>query len=387
MLYRVNGAERESHETGSARTCAPRQLCSVASALLLITTWSTHVFADPLAQVTVRWEAPEECPDRVALDKELRRDLEGSQAPSLRLVVRAHVERLKAETWRVSIATESNDGKSDRAITAHSCQALLDATSLIVAMLIDPETAATHARPIEGTTTAVPGAPVADASEPAAPANTSPPPAPPLASTPVRNPLPSEAQNQNQPMNHSGLRNSTRTVSRMRAYGLLGAWAAIDDGSLPSVTEAFGGSLGLLYGPWRGETTFGGWLSRNHRDPQSSYNGDFSKIAGSARVCLAALTAARFSLGPCAGAELARVSGIGNAPLTRTQRPPVASAQAAALGTVAITEALAVRLDLDVSFPLKRPTFGFTYQQVDRTLFRPDWAALLVSAGIEWRFR
>jgi len=360
------------------------RLRSTLCALVFAGSLALPAVANPLDQVTVRWEAPADCPDRVALDQELRRDLEGSQAPSVRLMVFANVAQLQSATWQVSILAESNDGKSERTITAHSCQSLIDATSLIIAMLIDPETAAAHARPNDARseTTALPDALVAtsNASSP-----------PPVASNARRDSIPSESKNKNRVVITHGSVLPMPSASRMRALGFVGAWAALDSGSLPSVTEAFGGSLGLLYGPWRGETSFGAWLPKNRRSNQSDYplaSGEFGKVAGRARACLAALAVGRFAVGPCAGVELSRLSGKASAALTGATPPYrlVAAADAAALATLRLGDVLAVRLDLDVLIPLKRPTFGYEYQNTDQSLFRPDPVALRAATGIELYF-
>ena len=63
--------------------------------------------------------------------------------------MKASVERTETDSWRVRIRTHSAEGNSDRGLVAHSCSALADATILIVAMLIDPETAATRARSLD----------------------------------------------------------------------------------------------------------------------------------------------------------------------------------------------------------------------------------------------
>jgi hypothetical protein len=337
-----------------------------------------HAHADPLSQVTVRWEAPDDCPDRVALDNELHRDLEGSQAPSMRLSVRARVEQLRPETWRVSIVTESIEGKSERAITAHSCQALLDATSLIVAMLIDPETAATHARPIEGSTESA-----AVAAPPAAVL-------PPVPSP--RNQFPSEIQNQNQTMVLKGIVVPARGAPRPKASGIIAAWAALDYGSLPSGTEVLGGALGLTYGPWRAETLLGAWLPQSKVVGGTLYpqdGGQFDKLAGSAKLCRTAWSPARFALSTCAGFELARLSGTGqHLQGTQTRHSLVPSPQAALLGIFGLTNVLAFRLDLDVSFPLNRPKFGFySPGQQENEIFQPQWYSLRAAAGFEVHFR
>ncbi|HEY5960692.1 MAG TPA: hypothetical protein VIV60_29260, partial [Polyangiaceae bacterium] len=102
-----------------------------------------------MEQLALQWDAPLECPGRSALIDELRRDLVGSQVPSVRLAVVAHVEHPRPDAWQVTILTDTADGISDRVVTSPTCSALLAATSLIVSMIIDPETASHNASSIE----------------------------------------------------------------------------------------------------------------------------------------------------------------------------------------------------------------------------------------------
>jgi hypothetical protein len=354
--------------------------------------------AEPLSEVTVRWEAPPDCPDRVALDQELRRDLEGSQAPSIRVHVDASVVQLNPETWRVSIRTESGAGQSERAITAHSCSALVDATSLIIAMLIDPETAATHARPIEGTREAAGPAPAtvvnstnpAPASSSAAPAAVPMAPIAPIGPNFQRNPITREAKNKNTV--HLGPAIQSPAGSHWPIAGLAAAWVAGDTGSLPRLTEALGGSLGLLYGPLRVQTSFGYFSPRSNvltGPPKPGAAGEFGKIAGSAELCLRAFARSRFDLSPCAGLEVARLSGTGSGELTNqhTEHRPVASAEVGVLGILNLTNALALRFDLDVLLPLNRPKFGY-YDQNNNPIqvFQPALLAARAGLGVELHF-
>ncbi len=355
--------------------------------------WAKGGLADPLSDVTVRWEAPPDCPDRVALDQELRRDLEGSQAPSIRVHVDANVAQLDPDTWRVSIRTESNAGQSERAITAHSCSALVDATSLIIAMLIDPETAATHARPMGTSESAGPSSANAVNSANIAAAPTSNvPPAPPLASNLQSNPVARETKNQNPNVGFVWPVIPQTQKTSWPVSGLVAAWVAGDIGSLPKFTEALGGSLGLLYGPWRAEASLGYWLPKHKvwgQIPNPNAWGEFAKLAGSAELCVRAWAPSRFALSPCAGLELARLSGIGHefpAQLPTAHRP-VASAEAGALGILSLTDALALRFDLDVVLPLNRPRFGFYDPNGDEnTVFQPAWLAARARLGVELHF-
>src|SRR5664280_893816 len=239
----------------------PRRCRALLGACVFSTCWATSGVADPLAQVTIQWEVPADCPSRAALDKELHRDLEGSQTPGEHLAVRASVQQLGTDTWRVLIRTENGAGQSERTITAHSCTALVDATSLIIAMIIDPETAATHARAIEARSEppTVTNSGAANSTLSAAPSSSSAPPPAPAVSNSQRNPSTSETKDQNPNTAPIGPPQSPALAARPRPSGLIAAWAAADYGSLPSVTQALGGSLGLLYGPWRGEASFGWW--------------------------------------------------------------------------------------------------------------------------------
>ena len=272
----------------------------------------------------------------------------------MRLEVNANVEQLGLEVWRVSIRIQSGAGHSDRAITAHSCAALVDATSLIIAMLIDPETAATHARPIEGTTesSVTPSEAAAISAVASAPSSSVLPPAPQPASDLRMNPALRETKNPNSnPITGSPMPPFAvyqPMLDHVRRKGLIAAWADLDSGSLPSATEVFGGSLGLLYGRWRGETSFGYWLPKSTTWGGSlipNAGGKFGKLAGSAKLCRALWAPTRFALSPCAGLELARLSGTGNTSLSQgnTANLLAASVDAEVLGTLGITDFLALR--------------------------------------------
>jgi hypothetical protein len=174
--------------------------------------------------------------------------------------------------------------------------------------------------------------------------------------------------------------------------GLISAWAAIDRGSLPAATEVIGGSLGLMYGPWRAEAAFNWWKPQNRiygQPPNPQAGGDFGKLAGGASFCFAAWAPRRFTASPCATLELARLSGIGNSYLSPQQSSWLLSASAGPtlLGILNLTDALAVRFDLDVLFPLNRPSFGFYSGGAPLVVFQPDLVALRAGAGVEVHFR
>ena len=187
----------------------------------------------------------------------------------------------------------------------------------------------------------------------------------------------------------------------MRSSDVVAGWVAIDSGALPSVSEAFGASLGLVYGPWRGEMSFGYWLTQSetlaanlNASTNPNARGSFGKVAGSAKLCAEVWAPAPIAVSPCAGLELAWLSGEGNqsVPGSQTRREKVVSPEAGLLGIIALSKAVAGRLNLDVLFPLNRPTFGIYRQNGTPNLeeipvHKPSFPALLVGAGVELHFR
>ncbi len=388
------------------------QLRDISRALLLaLAMWETPVAADPLALVTLQWQAPVPCPDAAALQAELRRDLAGSQAPGERLAVQASVEPTAAESWRVHIHMQGGEGNSDRVLTARSCIALADATSLIIAMHIDPETAAAHAHSF------------AEVSEPAlAPApGAMPIPSAPVVAYPGQLPPPALANAQgNAAVSETktiktnlgterdaaaGKLASERTTfdaevkaaavgpSRTQLHPLVGAWALVDWGSLPLASPGFGGSAGLASGPWMVEIAIGAWLNRDKTkgtelNPHAGIK--LGMVSGAARLCHRIWEHAPFDLSPCAGFELVRWSGEGNSYLAGKQTGWALgfSPNARLLGTLSISEVLCLPVFLDVLLPLNRPKFGFQDAAgAPNYVYQPSQVALRVGVGVQLHFR
>jgi hypothetical protein len=360
-------------------------------AQLSILSWSKVLLADPLAELAIQWEAPPECPNRVALIDELRRDLEGSQVPSVALVVAARVERPRVDVWKVTIITQSAEGVSDRVVSSRTCAALLDATSLIVAMMIDPETAAAHARPSddgpEGT--AVPGEPSAATLPNAGPsgygANA---PLPPLPhpNTPARD---SRALAQPPPADASI--NSTEPHPGWPLAGTIAMTSALDYGSLPGVSGSLLGSLGVHYGPLRAEGSFGYWLPRDSIAEDSDIpgaGGSFRKAAVLGRACADVWNPSAFTVSPCLGLGVAWFSGVANDSVPKSARATVhvAEPEIGVLATLKLTSHLALRFDLDVAVPLPRPEFGYTSGTDKKYLYKAKPASVRAGMGLEWKF-
>jgi len=364
-------------------------------AQLSILSWSKVLLADPLAELAIQWEAPPECPNRVALIDELRRDLEGSQVPSVALVVAARVERPRVDVWKVTIITQNAEGVSDRVVSSRTCAALLDATSLIVAMMIDPETAAAHARLSDDgpVATAVPGEPSVATLPNAGPsgygANA---PLPPLPhpNTPAR-----DSRALAQPLPAGASVNSTEWHPGWPLAGTIAMTSALDYGSLPALSGSFMGSLGVHYGPLRAEGSFGYWLPRDSiASDLAGAGGSFGKAALLGRICVDVWNPTAITVSPCLGLGVAWFSGAANdrvphndrVPQNASKTVPIAEPEAGVLTAIKLTSHLALRLDLDVAVPLPRPEFGYTSGTDKKYLYQAKPVSVRAGMGLELKF-
>src|SRR5512133_2549207 len=99
----------------------------------------TSFAADPLSALRLEWEAPGTCPPRSAFERELRRDIAGSEVQAVPLRARVTMAQLDEHRFTVSIVVEGAVGRSSRQLEADTCSELVSAVSLIIATMIDPE--------------------------------------------------------------------------------------------------------------------------------------------------------------------------------------------------------------------------------------------------------
>jgi hypothetical protein len=291
------------------------------------------------------------------------------------------VERGQGDEWHVSIRTQNGAGVSDRLLFARSCDALADATSLIVAMQIDPETAAIHARVIDGLSEPVAPAPQASLAPPGVYSAPLPPPASTAAHS---NAAVSETKTiERNPEPHAPAAN----VAHARA--LVGVAWQRDWGSLPAASDILEGALAVAVGPWWGE--FGVGLSSREDIAQSAAPaiGSVRMLTGTLRACRRVWEQAALGVSPCLSFEWARWSSEGNSNLN-AQRSDAILTSAVTLrwvGTVRIFESLSLMVPVDVVVPLSRPRFGFVEAgEWPREVFKPYWIALRAGAGVQLYF-
>jgi hypothetical protein len=96
----------------------------------------------PIPSLTFEWSAPPECPSSAEVLAATQRLVGGPQASlsGERWTVRAVVSH--EGVWSVSIETASTSGPHRRTLHAQTCQGLVSATALILALAINPDAVA-----------------------------------------------------------------------------------------------------------------------------------------------------------------------------------------------------------------------------------------------------
>jgi len=115
---------------------------------LLVTAWTCLV--SPLragdAPFSLKWNAPEgaQCPSEAEVVAQVLQLLESSRQSQRAFVrARADVQRTGNQRFRVDLTTEMEGRAGHRAIEEQSCQAMAEATVLILAWMIDPKAVGT----------------------------------------------------------------------------------------------------------------------------------------------------------------------------------------------------------------------------------------------------
>jgi hypothetical protein len=301
--------------------------------------------ADEGSGFIFEWRAPEGCPPASAVEEEIAHLLGGPAREHARddLRVQATVER--GSLWLVTLETTSKTANGHRTIEAATCQALANATALIVALLIDPDAVAARTGKAQG-------------NEPR-------PPPSPAEPTPVQGRPP-------------GVR---------ATHVLLGAAAAGNLGVLPSPDLGVSASVGIVHPRWRMEARAAydprQVQSAALANPSGAY-GRFSFIAGTVAGCMT-FSRPTLEFGPCADAEFGAVHGEGiGATHTTSHTSPWLGVGAGGLLAIKATRWLYLPVHADAVVPLWRPNYVFENPQVP--IFRSASVGGRLTAGVELRF-
>lgn len=286
------------------------------------------------------WQAPSECPTSDDLRGEIARLLGGTiQLPSGgELKAQATVEH--EEKWSVTIVTEANRRAGRRLIEASSCRDLAMATSLIIALMIDPDAVAAQASVSQ--------------------------PAPPVVPAPNR---------------------STPQKRESTWKFFLGLQGQISQGALPSFDVGPGAGIGLLSRRWRVELrgTYG--LRRDQQAESPTHPGAFGRFNLATALLAGCINLGRTALafGPCVdvegGSVLARGFGVSEG--FSTHRLWFAVGAGAYLAP-SLGSRLSVPMHFDVLVPLARPEFVFT--NVPGTVYQAPIAGWRFGVGLALQY-
>jgi hypothetical protein len=291
--------------------------------------------SDPIVHLS--WNAPPGCPTAAAVASDVQRILGGSS--SHRATARADVVELGSQRWSVHLVTNVDDAPGERSLEANSCEALASATALILALTVDPARALATMPP--------PSRPQQPAPRPGPPAQTS-----------TRDPL----------------------------QVLVAAAGVGETGTLPSPSVGGEISLGVLFGPVRGEISGTDWFSQD-ATANTGQGTHIHLLDGALRGCFRGRFGDRFEMDPCAGAALVLASSNGFGEDKSFERSSSWSTlDADLLSSWRIAGPLALRASLGFGVPLARPSFILLDPQGQTFLHRAYWIAGRGTLGLEVRF-
>ncbi len=315
-------------------------------------------------RVSVRWSAPDECPDDVQLVHQIEKllaeplpDRAGDASP---LEVRVNVQGSPSAGYAAKLSFESSQGKDQRDLEHPSCEKLVSAVALVVALAIDPERvhanqAAEHAEPL-------PETPV-EANAPLV--LTTPAPAP--AAAPQIEPI----SRPNAPRPPSALRGARAAV-----HGFVG------DGALPSFGAGLEGELGFHRGAFRADLVARFWLAQNKTIAGAVGPAlDLDLATLGVRGCFLPLDGT-WRLAACVGVDAGSewASGVG---FDLNQSTHARYSDAAARIEVGYVQSqLTAEGGLELTGALDRPRFGYDQGETREQTFRPSGWGFVAFFGL-----
>ena len=313
------------------------------------------------AALTLTWSAPAECPQEPAVRAELRRLLGDDARAGAGVQVEARLAPRAGGRFGLTLLVRSEGGVASRTLEGVSCDALMQATALIVALGIDPEgvlaRTAEPAPPDAVTTDAVTTDAVTTDAATTDAATTDAATQPPSAE-PLRRAAPTSGEAAallSAP--ERGARVGAESGLRLRGRALvhlLGEALAV-----PGVSAGLSFGGGLRVG--RIDVTLEGlWASRRSVAVPTlpGASADFALLAARLRGCVA-LTGGLVEVAPCLGFELGSLRGESRGVSAPASGSTLWAAPLAGLEVrVALHALLALTARLDLAVPLRRPGFS-----------------------------
>ncbi len=302
------------------------------------------------AEGDLDWVAPAGCPDAGDVARRSR-NVPGGGNPTAHVTARAHVRQAAKGRWHVHIDGTIGDERWTRDLEAETCDALAEATALLVAIArstgprsaelgVGVETTASEEPSTSGVALSS-KLPLRD--EPVEAARTS------AVSAPAEAAAAESAQDR-----AGASKRPSSFMHSLRVAPML----SIETASVP--TPAPGMAIAIAWAPsmLRAELDAGAWMEGSATLPSNpEAGGRFRLVAARARVC-ATPRWGRLSAGPCAGLEIDHVTAEGFGGSIRGSNDATwLSASPGVLGALHVTPWLAVRATLDATVPLERTSF------------------------------
>jgi len=360
------------------RTCSRQSL--ILCGLLAVSAGRIAQAEPGDAVLELVWNAPAPCADVAAMRRKVEDQLGyalDAHVGSELLTANAVVVRGDGGRFRLQLRTQFRDEARSRELEGGSCEAVENATALMLAFLLDPEAAAARSTP------PVDGAPDSEDVSPAAPAGSdeAEPPAAAHAPDPVAAPAKTElmaaAPKDVIPL-HSG---STKPPD---LPWFLGALAGVDAGALPEATSSIELFFGRRLGPLQLEASALRLWPRERRLPNDATRGGRFELWGLAVDGCYSAGWAKLELGPCVGMETGTVFGSGfGVDLPRQGKGLWLAARGMLRASYRVLPWLGTRLQAGAALPLSRPTY--VLDNVG-TVYRANFIALRGGLALEAYF-
>lgn len=340
-------------------------LRGLVSLAVLALCWAsgTAAAAEAPQRVSLRWNAPDECPD----DAQLVRAVEGflgqplAESREQRLSVSVSVQGGRGG-FSAKLSFQSPQGSQERFLEHPECSKLAEGVALLAALAIDPERVKARQAAAEapGEAAAAPGV-QPEPAPPKAEPPPSPPPAAPVRADPPK-PAPPESPYQ----------------------GALSAALFIGAGTLPGATPGLATEAGLRVRRFRATLVGRYWLSSSAdvagTAPRSI---ELSLATVGLRACVLPLVGA-WSWLACAGADFGDMAGSGQGVDDALTRHALFSAAEASLSLAYTRSRLAPFASLGGSLGIARPRFGVVSNGTPHETFQPSQLGVLASLGLTY---
>ena len=307
-------------------------------------------------RVELRWHAPRECPDTLALVRAvedfLGQPLASAGEQQVAFEARVHGDATHGYAAKLSFVTAR--GPSERDLEHQDCQKLTEGLALLAALAIDPE----RVRARQAAKDA--GGSVALIAEPVPPQVAEPPAlAPPM-------PAPAKV-----PKHPPTSRSHDRGQARRDLHPSVALMGLAGDGLLPSVTPGLGLELGLKLDVFEAAIIARSWAPRSAPVlGVESARVEVSLLTAGLRLC-ALPSHESWSLLVCARGDLGRMSAAGEQVDNAQSRTDGFAGLGGGLGLAYTAGRLSPRAGADLLWTASRARFGIRRNGQDLEVFQP----------------